>query len=78
MNPIEYIITSRMPRGWKIISLGFAMSLFIGLPLLWGSAYLPEGGFQVFAGLVALFIVIAGLISMIGGFIVLLIDIYRS
>ncbi|ACV26387.1 hypothetical protein [Kangiella koreensis] len=78
MNPIEYIITSRMPRGWKIISLSFAMALFIGLPLLWASAFLPEGGFQVFAGLAALFIVIAGLISMIGGFIVLLVDIYRS
>ncbi|MHC9510935.1 hypothetical protein [Kangiella sp. M94] len=78
MNPIEYIITSRMPRGWKIICLSFAMALFIGLPLLWGSAFLPEGGFQVLVGLVALFIVVAGLVSMIGGFIVLLVDIYRN
>jgi len=78
VNPIEYIITSRMPRGWKIICLSFAMALFIGLPLLWGSAFLPEGGFQVFVGLVALFIVVSGLVSMIGGFIVLLVDIYRS
>ena len=78
MNPIEYIITSRIPRGWKIVSLSLVLALFIGLPLLWGSAFLPEGGFQVFVGLIALFLVIAGLVSMIGGFIVLLLDIYRS
>ncbi len=78
MNPIEYIITSRIPRGWKIVSLSLVLALFIGLPLLWGSAFLPEGGFQVFVGLIALFLVIAGLVSMIGGFIVLLVDIYRS
>ncbi|HEY9031806.1 MAG TPA: hypothetical protein VIM93_10630 [Kangiella sp.] len=78
MNPIEYIITSRIPRGWKIVSLSLVLALFIGLPLLWGSAFLPEGSFQVFVGLIALFLVIAGLVSMIGGFIVLLLDIYRS
>ncbi|WP_417446684.1 hypothetical protein [Kangiella sp.] len=78
MNPIEYIITSRIPRGWKIVILSLVLALFIGLPLLWGSAFLPEGGFQVFVGLIALFLVIAGLVSMIGGFIVLLVDIYRS
>lgn len=78
MNPIEYIITSRMPRGWKIVSLSFIVALFIGLPLLWGSTFLPEGGVQIFVGLIALFLVVAGLISMIGGFIVLLVDIYRS
>lgn len=77
MNPIHYILQSKLQRGWKVVIFSLILAAFIGLPLMFAAAYLPEGGLKVGLGLVSIFIVVAGLVSMIGGFLIVLYDLYR-
>ncbi|AOE49554.1 hypothetical protein [Kangiella sediminilitoris] len=78
MNPVKYILNAKLQRGWKIVLLSFILTAFIGLPLMFLASFFPSGFMQTGLGLVAIFLIVAGLISMIGGFFIVLYDLYKS
>ncbi|WP_223670452.1 TMEM134 family protein [Kangiella shandongensis] len=78
MNPIKYILKAKIQRGWKIVILSFLLAAFIGLPLMFLASFVPSGFLQTSLGLVSIFVVVAGLVSMIGGFFIVLYDLYKS
>lgn len=78
MNPVSYILKARIQRGWKIVILSFLLAAFIGLPLMFLASFISSGFLQTGLGLVSIFIVVAGLVSMIGGFFIVLYDLYKS
>lgn len=78
MNPLNYILKAKIQRGWKIVIFSFILAAFIGLPLMFLASFIAAGALQTALGLVALFIVVAGLVSMIGGFFIVLYDLYKS
>lgn len=78
MNPIKFILKSKLQRGWKIVVFSLILAAFVGLSLMFLATYLPEGGLQIGLGLLAIFVVVVGLVSMIGGFLIVLYDLYKS
>ena len=78
MNPLNYILKAKIQRGWKIVIFSFILAAFIGLPLMFLASFIAACALQTALGLVAIFIVVAGLVSMIGGFFIVLYDLYQS
>ncbi|WP_345291551.1 hypothetical protein [Kangiella marina] len=78
MKPLNFILKSKIQRGWKIVILSFILAAFIGLPMMFLASFIAAGALQTILGLVSIFIVVAGLVSMIGGFFMVLYDLYQS
>ena len=70
MKPLNFILKAKIQRGWKIV--------IIGLPLMFLASFIAAGALQTTLGLVSIFIVVAGLVSMMGGFFMVLYDLYQS
>ena len=69
MKPLNFILKAKIQRGWKIVILSFLLAAFIGLPLMFLASFIAAGALQTTLGLVSIFIVVAGLVSMMGGFV---------
>ncbi|AKE51764.1 hypothetical protein [Kangiella geojedonensis] len=78
MKPLNFILKAKIQRGWKIVILSFILAAFIGLPLMFLASLIAAGALQTVLGLVSIFIVVAGLVSMMGGFFIVLYDLYQS
>ncbi len=78
MKPLNFILKAKIQRGWKIVILSFLLAAFIGLPLMFLASFIAAGALQTTLGLVSIFIVVAGLVSMMGGFFMVLYDLYQS
>ena len=78
MKPLNFILKAKIQRGWKIVILSFILAAFIGLPLMFLASLIAAGALQTVLGLVSIFIVVAGLVSMMGGFFMVLYDLYQS
>ena len=78
MNPLLFIFKTNIQRGWKVVIFSFILAAFIGLPLMFLASFIDPGALQTALGLVSIFIVVAGLVSMIGGFFIVLYDLYQS
>ncbi|NVK22703.1 MAG: hypothetical protein HWD86_09315 [Kangiellaceae bacterium] len=78
MNPFTYITRSALPRGWKVVLISLLIAILSALPLLLLTAYSPEQEIPLVLGFISMFGVICGLISMIGGFLIILFDIYKQ
>ena len=78
MNPFTFILKSKLLRGWKCVVIGLLITMLSALPFLIISAYAPEFDVPQALPWVALLGVMAGFITMVIGFIVLLYDIYTG
>lgn len=78
MKPLNYILNAKIQRGWKIVIISFILTAFIGLPLMFLASFIAAGAMQTAIGLISIFIVVAGMVSMIGGFFIVLFDLYKS
>ena len=78
MKPLNFILKAKIQRGWKIVILSFLLAAFIGLPLMFLASFIAAGALQTTLGLVSIFIVVAGLVIMMGGFFMVLYDLYQS
>ncbi|GAA0214566.1 hypothetical protein GCM10009123_22160 [Kangiella japonica] len=78
MKPLNYILKAKIQRGWKIVIISFILTAFIGLPLMFLASFIGAGAIQTILGLISIFIVVAGMVSMIGGFFIVLFDLYKS
>ncbi|GAA4351715.1 hypothetical protein [Kangiella taiwanensis] len=78
MNPLNYILKAKIQRGWKIVIFSFILAAFIGLPLMFLASFIAAGALQTTLGLVSIFVVVVGLVSMMGGFFIVLFDLYQS
>ena len=78
MKPLNYILNAKIQRGWKIVIFSFILTAFIGLPLMFLASFIAAGAMQTALGLISIFIVVAGMVSMMGGFFIVLFDLYKS
>ncbi|RDX37048.1 hypothetical protein DZA50_02730 [Kangiella sp. HD9-110m-PIT-SAG07] len=78
MKPLNFILKAKIQRGWKIVIISFILAAFIGLPLMFLASLIAAGTLQTTLGLVSIFIVVVGLVSMMGGFFMVLYDLYQS
>ncbi|MBV36963.1 hypothetical protein [Kangiella spongicola] len=78
MKPLNYILNAKIQRGWKIVIFSFILTAFIGLPLMFLASFIAAGAMQTALGLISIFIVVAGMVSMMGGFFIVLYDLYKS